>query len=331
MKIPNEPFFIVPSRVFTLGLNPYELSVLCYLLMRADNEKHSCWPSESSIAKECGMGKRTVRNALNSLKEKELLNVVPNFMTSKNGKNRQTANHYTLLLYKDMKEEMGAGSASAGGVEYHPPKQMMPPPEARDAGEINKTKSNITKSNITKSTELTLADAEEVLKERNSFLELKKNCFEGLKKEYSLEEDYVLLIDRALEHLWHKRSMAYEGKEYSKEAIQTILATGITPSMLNASVGYFERSSEPVRSPVAYIAKCIFGMLVNGECPTASGGKSATSLGSASASLSGGASAVNTVSAKPKREESVISFGSLEVDDFFAAALKRTYGDDVAL
>ena len=43
---------------------------------------------------------------------------------------------------------------------------MIPPPEAGNAGEINKTKpnitkSNITKSNITKSTELTLADAEE--------------------------------------------------------------------------------------------------------------------------------------------------------------------------
>ena len=119
----------------------------------------------------------------------------------------------------------------------------------------------------------------------------------------------------------------YEGKEYPKEAIQTLLATGITPSMLRASVGFFEGSSEPIRSPVAYLAKCIFGMLVNGECPTVSSGKSATSLGSASANLSGGASAENTVSAKPKREESITSFGSLDVDDFFSAALKRTYGD----
>ena len=41
---------------------------------------------------------------------------------------------------------------------------MIPPPEAGNAGEINKTKPNITKSNITKSTELTLADAEEAEK-----------------------------------------------------------------------------------------------------------------------------------------------------------------------
>ena len=46
VKIEREPFFIVPSRVFELDLNPYELSVLFYLMMRADNETHTCFPSE---------------------------------------------------------------------------------------------------------------------------------------------------------------------------------------------------------------------------------------------------------------------------------------------
>ena len=69
----QEPFFIVPSRIFELGLNPYELSVLLYLMMRADNKTHSCFPSEKGIAKACGMGRTTVSKSLCSLEEKNLI------------------------------------------------------------------------------------------------------------------------------------------------------------------------------------------------------------------------------------------------------------------
>ena len=324
MRTTNEPFFIVPSKVFDYGLNPYELSVLFYLCMRADNETHTCWPSEKTMARDCGMGYSTIRRTIRTLKEKEMIEIRSKYQKSKNGMNRQTANQYQVKLFnKGEKTIFAEESIQENNCEIVPSENIPPAitehypsydiasPLLSQSGEINKTKPNITKTNITKPTELSMACAEEELKERNSFLKLKEDCFEKLKNEYSLEEDYILLLDRALEHLWYKNSIEYEGKEYPKEAIQTLLATGITPWGLNASVESFEHSKEPVRSPVAYLAKCIFGMLVNGERRTFSKGDSAES----------------TVSAKPKREESATSFGSLEVDDFFAAALKRTYGD----
>ena len=322
MNIPNEPFFTVPSRVFSLGLNPYELAVLFYLLMRADNEKHSCWPSVTSISQDCCISDAKVRRCISSLAEKEIIEIKRQYVSTKKGFRRQCSNYYKVILFQKDDKPPVSHTPTDCTLESESLYDIQAPP-VREIGEINKTKSNITKTNITKPTELTLADAEAVLKERNSFLKLKEDCFEKLKNEYSLEGDYILLLDRSLENLWYKKSMAYEGKEYPREAIQTLLTTGITPSMLRASVGFFEGSSEPIRSPVAYLAKCIFGMLVNGECPTVSSGKSATSSGSASAE--------NTVSAKPKREESITSFGSLDVDDFFSAALKRTYGDNITL
>ncbi len=50
-------------------------------------------------------------------------------------------------------------------------------------------------------------------KVRFSFLELKRECFKILKNERGLEEDYILLLDRAIEHLWFKSSAEYEGKK----------------------------------------------------------------------------------------------------------------------
>ena len=79
----REPFFTVPSKVFEFGINPYELSALFYLCMRADNKTHSCYPSEKGIARACGMSDRTVRNALHHLKDKGLIKIEPHFVKSK--------------------------------------------------------------------------------------------------------------------------------------------------------------------------------------------------------------------------------------------------------
>ena len=95
----REPFFIVPSRVFDLELSPYELCVLFYLMMRADNEKHTCFPSEKGIAKACGMGISTVKKMLKNLEDKKVLSKEKQFQKSQNGLNRQTANLYTVQLF----------------------------------------------------------------------------------------------------------------------------------------------------------------------------------------------------------------------------------------
>lgn len=160
-----------------------------------------------------------------------------------------------------------------------------------------------------------MADAEELMKERKSFLKLKEDCFEKLRKEYSLEEEYLLLLDRALEHLWFKKKLEYEGVEYGESAVQNLLGRGLPPSLLAYSVESLAHSREPVRSPVAYLAKCIFALLLKGE-----------EKAPVPASEQGGAVRVGQgISTAEGGKQS--GFGSLDLDDLFGAALKSTYGD----
>lgn len=302
----HEPFFIVPSKVFGYGLNPYELSVLFYLCMRADNEKHSCWPSVTSISKECFISDAKVRRTIKSLAEKKVIEINRQYVHTKKGFNRQCSNNYKIKLFDNSDTPSVLHTPADSTVEGNSIYDIQAPP-VQEIGEINTTIPNRTKTNITKSTELSLAEAEELMKERNFFLKLKEDCFEKLKGEYSLEGEYIMLLDRALEHLWNKKSIEYEGQKYSRDALQTLLSTKLPPSVLARSVENLAHSKEPVRSPVAYLAKCIFALLIKGEEPTTY---------KAEQDANG--------TQKAKGEASLFS---LDVDDFFSTALRRTYGD----
>ena len=147
-----------------------------------------------------------------------------------------------------------------------------------------------------------MREVEEVEKERNTFLKLKGEWFEIMKKDFSFEDDGVLLIDRALEHLWNKRSAEYEGREYAQNELQGLLIDRTTPRILSSCFEDLLQAKVEVKSPVAYLGKCILGALVRGE--------------------------MQPLSAKSKSEGQGASESesSLDVDDFFEAALKRTYG-----
>lgn len=304
--VKNEPFFIVPSKVFDLGLTPYEFAVLCYLIMRSDNDTHTCFPSEKGIARACGMGLSTVKNVVKQLQNKKHIIVKNQFAKSKNGLNRQTSNLYVLQLFD--------GSPA---VNIEPPhSHEMAPPQPSDSREINKTIPNITKSNITKSTELSLDAAVDLEKERFSFMELKRGCFEVLKNERGFDDEYILLLDRALEHLWYKNNAEYEGIKYAQDELRALLGKNTTPDVLASSVESLSHPKEPIRSPVAYLAKCILGGLVNGTLQLpAQKDEDKTDPRS-----------IFSMTLKPPQNSGNAS--SLDVNDFFAQALKNTYGDD---
>ncbi len=117
----REPIFIVPSRVFEKNLTPYELAVLFYLMMRADNETHSCFPSEKGIAKACGMGKTSVGKSIKSLEEKRLIEKQRRYQQSKNGLMRQTANNYKINFYSNVASRT---SPSTVNTSISPPDDM---------------------------------------------------------------------------------------------------------------------------------------------------------------------------------------------------------------
>ena len=290
----REPFFLVPSRVFDEGLNSYELAVLFYLIMRSDNEKHTCFPSEKGIAKACGMSLSTVKRTVKSLDEKKLIHIQKQFSQSKNGLNRQTSNLYIMQFCR---------TPPTVQSDTHPSSERHSP-QLTQTREINKTKPNITKTNITISTELSVDEAVEMEKLRFSFFELKRDCFEILKNERGIEEEYVLLLDRALEHLWFKNEAEYEGRKYAQNEVRDLLCTKTTPDILASSVEFMKASKEPIRSPVAYLGKFILGGVVNGFLEFKR-------------------------SEKPKDElDGMNGNSSFDTDDFFAAALRNSYGDD---
>ncbi len=63
----HKKFFMVPNRVFDLELKPRDFSVYCCLLRHSDNKNGSCFPSRRVIAKECGIDRKTVDCAIESL------------------------------------------------------------------------------------------------------------------------------------------------------------------------------------------------------------------------------------------------------------------------
>lgn len=54
----NKNFFMLPNRIFSLGLKPKEFAVYCCLIRHSDREKNCCFPSGRLIAQECNMDKK---------------------------------------------------------------------------------------------------------------------------------------------------------------------------------------------------------------------------------------------------------------------------------
>lgn len=295
-KSEREPFFIVPSKVFEMNLNPYELSVLFYLMMRADNEKHTCFPSEKGIAKACGMSLATVKRNVKSLEAKHLIKVKKQFTNTKNGMNRQTANLYTI------EELYGTPPVVAKDT---PPSSVGYPPQLTEIREINETKPNITKSNISISTELTAEGTAAEEKDMFYFLKIMKECFEVLKNERGFSEENIDLINRALQYLWFRNDATYEDKKYTQSEVRELLCDKITPDILASSMKYLDMSSEPIRSPVAYLGKCILGGLVNGFLEYKKSEKSRDKV------------------------DGMNEKSSFDLNEFFELALKKSYESEI--
>ena len=62
----HKNFFMVSNRIFELKLKPRNFTVYCCLLRHSD-EKMQCFPSRKLIAEECGIDRKTVDSAIESL------------------------------------------------------------------------------------------------------------------------------------------------------------------------------------------------------------------------------------------------------------------------
>ena len=60
-------FFATPNKVFDMGLNPYQITIFCYLQRLTNNETGLSYPSFNKIAEKTGISRMKVVNTIREL------------------------------------------------------------------------------------------------------------------------------------------------------------------------------------------------------------------------------------------------------------------------
>ena len=95
-RSPLGHYFLLPNEIFTLGLNPGELSVYTYLISCEDRKTHQCWPSIGHISQYTGMSANTVSKYIRQLEEKRLIDSEPTKVRTKSGEVRNGTLRFTI-------------------------------------------------------------------------------------------------------------------------------------------------------------------------------------------------------------------------------------------
>ena len=77
--------FIVPNKVFILGLHPTAFMLYFYLLYLEDRKTYTCFPSYRNISKALGVTKKTVSKYVRELADKGLIETRRTYMTAQDG------------------------------------------------------------------------------------------------------------------------------------------------------------------------------------------------------------------------------------------------------
>ncbi len=91
-KAKHKDFFMVSNKIFNFGLPANVIAVYCCLLMFADRENLSCFPSHRMICKKCNLSKNTVIKCLKTLEKIGLVQV----KSRKRWNNSNSSNMYYL-------------------------------------------------------------------------------------------------------------------------------------------------------------------------------------------------------------------------------------------
>lgn len=142
---------------------------LLVLLALADhaNDEGVCWPSQSTLAARCRCGIRSVKLAIQTLVEKEDIEVLKQGGTFKNGK--YTHSIYSLKKYlpsgakkTPLPESSGANDDTGAVQNLHPNRKVIRQPEEEVKKEEPMTPEEITEYFRSKKEKLTLSTTEYV-------------------------------------------------------------------------------------------------------------------------------------------------------------------------
>ena len=89
-------YFPMPNEIFSLGLRAGEIALYAFLLKCEDRKTFKCWPSYKTICKALNISKNTVRNYVDKLCEKQLIEVEYTYVYTKNGEKRNGNLMYTI-------------------------------------------------------------------------------------------------------------------------------------------------------------------------------------------------------------------------------------------
>ena len=89
-------YFPMPNEIFSLGLRAGEIALYAFLLKCEDRKTFKCWPSYKTICKALNISKNTVRNYVEKLCEKQLIEVEYTYVYTKDGKKLNGNLMYTI-------------------------------------------------------------------------------------------------------------------------------------------------------------------------------------------------------------------------------------------
>ena len=102
---PENNFYILPNKIFTIDLDPYTFKIYSYLMSCAGSKSY-CWPSLHTISRVTGIAVSTVKNRIDYLAKRKLISI-----SKHSGKGRYKNNVYTMLsldnpeVYRDLSND----------------------------------------------------------------------------------------------------------------------------------------------------------------------------------------------------------------------------------
>ena len=81
-------YFPMPNEIFNFGLRAGEIALYAFLLKCEDRKTFKCWPSYKTICKALSISKNTVRNYIDKLCEKQLIEIEYTYVYTKDGEKR---------------------------------------------------------------------------------------------------------------------------------------------------------------------------------------------------------------------------------------------------
>lgn len=229
--------FYVTTDLFEQAVSRTAKLVLTYL-SRVANRAGVCFPSVATIAKNCACCENTARKAINELCEAGIVKKDAYFRETVNGKTRQHANRYTLML------PASPSVSSTAKTEPTPPQPLNPPP-AKNEGEIHNN-SKLTMAQNTPSVRNDLQDGTELWQ-----------ILDKLYLHLYYDKLFAKSIEHAIRTMFYADHIVVRGRTIPQGAVRNVLHM-LTIDHIDFINRQLRNFQDPVINSESYLISCIY-------------------------------------------------------------------------